>query len=260
MQAGDASHGLLALKRRDDVVCTAYNYGMGSAIDTKNRLRTAPTPSPAPETRAVREPGRRMRSQLLDAAAALFKLHGISGTSVADIAAAAGAFPSQVTYYFCTKEALFVETACREMLYVAQRAEQAASTLRTLDAYMQALVSQVVAADGLAMFIEALVLVRRRQDLAPLIERTVDRLHAEGARAYADVRTRRAWSLTDDPGIRARRFWALVIGVVLSSAASGAAAGRARNEILELLRAEWHGGPAADPPHARLRAVRTSSA
>ena len=237
---------------------------MGSATDTQNRPRTAPTPSlaaahaHAPETRAVREPGRRMRSQLLDAAAALFKLHGMSGTSVADIAAAAGAFPSQVTYYFCTKEALFVETACREMLYVAQRAEQAASTVRTLDAYMQALVSQVVAADGLAMFIEALVLVRRRQDLAPLIERTIDRLHAEGARAYTDMRRRRAWSLTDDPGIRARRFWALVIGVVLSNAASGAATGRARNEILDLLRAEWHGGPAADPPHAPLRAVRTS--
>ena len=46
--------------------------------------------------------------------------------SIADIAAAADAFPSQITYYFRTKEALFVEAACRDMLYVARAAEQAA--------------------------------------------------------------------------------------------------------------------------------------
>ena len=37
-----------------------------------------------------------------------------------DFAAAADAFPSQITYYFRTKEALFVEAACRDMLYVAR--------------------------------------------------------------------------------------------------------------------------------------------
>jgi AcrR family transcriptional regulator len=204
--------------------------------------------------RAVREPGRRMRSQLLDAAAALFKSNGLSGTSVADIAQAGNAFPSQVTYYFHTKEALFVETACREVLYVAQRAEEAAATARTLDAYIDALVSQVVSADGLAMFIEALALARRRQDLAPLIARTVERLHTEGARAYDDVRARRGWAVSDDPPLRARRFWALVLGVVLSSTATGAPQGHARNAILELLRAEWQARTGGGAPQARASA------
>ena len=62
-----------------------------------------------------------MRSRLLDAASALFKTYGLNGTSVTAIAGAADAFPSQVTYYFRTKEALFVEAACRDMLHIAER-------------------------------------------------------------------------------------------------------------------------------------------
>ena len=82
---------------------------------------------PLKATRAVREPGKRMRSRLLDAAVELFKDQGLAGVAVADIAAAAGAFPSQITYYFRTKEALFVEAACREVLYVARQAEEEAA-------------------------------------------------------------------------------------------------------------------------------------
>ena len=73
------------------------------------------------------KPGQRMRSRLLDAAATRFKAFGLADVSVAEIAADAGAFPSQVTYYFGTKEALFVEAACREMLYLARDAEAASS-------------------------------------------------------------------------------------------------------------------------------------
>ena len=211
------------------------------------------------DTRAVRETGRRMRSHLLDAAVALFKARGTAGTSVSDIAEAAGAFPSQVTYYFQTKQALFVEAACREVLYVAQQAEEHASNARTLDVYIEALVVKVAGAEGLAMFIEALTLARRRQDLAPLIERTVGRLHVEGARAYADIRERRGWRLSDDPAMRARRFWALVLGVVLRGAATGAAAPESTREILELLKSEWHAPEIQNEPRGRLKAVRSYS-
>src|SRR5262249_15888022 len=81
---------------------------------------------PKHAARATRSAGRRMRSLLLDAASRLFKERGLTGASISDIAAAADAFPSQITYYFRTKEALFVEAACRDMLYVARSAEQAA--------------------------------------------------------------------------------------------------------------------------------------
>src|ERR1700760_1515923 len=89
--------------------------------------KTAPMPldgDPKHAARATRTAGRRMRSLLLDGASRLFKERGLAGTSISDIAAAADAFPSQITYYFRTKEALFVEAACREALYVAPAADK----------------------------------------------------------------------------------------------------------------------------------------
>jgi AcrR family transcriptional regulator len=191
--------------------------------------------NPIVDLRAVREPGKRMRSRLLDAAVELFKSKGQGGASVAEIAAAAGAFPSQVTYYFRTKEALFVEAACREVLYVARQAEIAAASAATGSDYNHRLVEAVVGSAGLALFVEALSLTRRRQDLAPLIERTFERLHAEGDRAYAEVRQRRTWTGAET-AIAARRFWTLALGVALREGATEATVAEAVEEMLALLR------------------------
>ena len=99
---------------------------------------------PLAEVRGVREPGKRMRSRLLDAAVELFKAKGAAAVSVAEIAAAAGAYPSQITYYFRTKEALFVEAACREVLYVARQAELAAAGAASGSDYNRRLVETVI--------------------------------------------------------------------------------------------------------------------
>src|SRR6201995_1723129 len=145
-------------------------------------------------TRPGRPAGRRMRSLLLEGTTRKFKERGLAGTSISDIAAAADAFPSQITYYFRTKEALFVEAACRDMLYVARSAEQAALKAETPRDYTRALVEAVTATDSVAFFAEALTLTRRRPDLAPLVERTIERLHAEGMRAYAGQIARHGWN------------------------------------------------------------------
>ena len=197
--------------------------------------------APPVDGRARRTPGLRMRSQLLDVAVGLFKRQGLAATSVQQIAQAAGAFPSQVTYYFRSKEALFVEAACREVLYAARQTEAAAARCRSPDTYLAALAQAAVQSEGLALYIEALALARRRQDLAPLIARTTERLHAEGARAYAQMRERRRWPLHDDPQLRARRFWAVVMGVVLRGAAAGASPSEAATEVLALLRSDTPG-------------------
>lgn len=187
------------------------------------------------ELRAEREPGKRTRSRLLDAAVELFKAKGVSGVSVAEIAAAAGAFPSQITYYFRTKEALFVEAACREVLYVARQAELAAAGAATGREYNRRLVETVIGSPGLALFVEALSLTRRRQDLSPLIERTFERLHAEGDRAYGETRHRRGWSEAESAATVARRFWTLALGVTLREGATEAAVAEAVEEMTALL-------------------------
>ena len=187
------------------------------------------------EARAMREPGKRMRSRLLDAAVELFKARGAAGVAVAEIATAAGAYPSQVTYYFRTKEALFVEAACREVLYVARQAELAAAGARSGQDYNRRLVETVIGSPGLALFVEALSLTRRRQDLAPLVERTFERLHAEGDRAFADVRRSRGWAAAEDAATTARRFWTLALGVTLREGATEAAVTEAVEEMVALL-------------------------
>ena len=202
------------------------------------RTETAPEPfagDPKHAARATRTAGRRMRSLLLDGASRLFKDKGLAGTSISDIAAAADAFPSQITYYFRTKEALFVEAACRDMLYVARATEQAALRAESPREYTQALVKSVTATDSVAFFAEALTLTRRRPDLAPLVERTIERLHAEGMRAYADQIARHGWRSLRDPDASSRRFWALAIGVMVEGFAMGRSPDEMAAEMLRVL-------------------------
>ncbi|QOZ10055.1 TetR/AcrR family transcriptional regulator C-terminal domain-containing protein [Bradyrhizobium sp. CCBAU 51765] len=190
---------------------------------------------PKHAARATRSAGRKMRSLLLDAASPLFRERGLSGTAITDIAAAADAFPSQITYYFRTKEALFVECACRDLLYLARATEQAALKARTPREYTHALTATVTASDSVVFFAEALTLTRRRQDLAPLVERTIERLHGEGARAYASQVARHGWRSLRAPDESSRRFWAVAIGVILEGYAMGRSPEELCAEMLRLL-------------------------
>lgn len=213
----------------------------------KDASATARSSDPKHAVRATRMAGRQMRSRLLDAASRLFRGRGLAAVSIADIAAMADAFPSQITYYFRTKETLFVEAACREALYVARAAEQHAGKQLSPSDYTRALVQSVMASDALGFFVEAMTLTRRRQDLAPLIERTVERLHAEGLRAYAAEMAARGWQTRLDPATSARRFWAIAIGVTLEGQAMGRGPEALAAEMLRLL------GPQADAPPAAAR-------
>ncbi|WP_342730572.1 TetR/AcrR family transcriptional regulator C-terminal domain-containing protein [Bradyrhizobium sp. B117] len=193
------------------------------------------TGDPKHAVRATRSAGRKMRSLLLDAASPLFRERGLSGASITDIAAAADAFPSQITYYFRTKEALFVECACRDLLYLARATEQAAQKARTPAEYTYALAETVTASDSIAFFAEALTLTRRRQDLAPLVERTIERLHSEGTRAYAGQVARHGWRSLRAPDESSRRFWAVAIGIILEGYAMGRSPEALCTEMLRVL-------------------------
>src|SRR6266436_5906708 len=195
--------------------------GRMKGASTKERSR-----DPKHSVRATRSAGRQMRSRLLDAASRLFKQRGLAAVSIADIAAAADAFPSQITYYFRTKEALFVEAACRDVLYVARAAEQHAGKQLSPADYARA-----------------------------LVERTVERLHAEGLRVYAAEMAAHGWHSRFDPETSARRFWTIAIGVTLEGQAMGRSPDDLAAEMLRLL------GPQADAPPAaaRLTVVRTGN-
>jgi len=218
---------------------------------------------PRHSARATRSAGQSMRSRLLDAASALFKAHGLNGTSITAIAGAADAFPSQITYYFRTKEALFVEAACRDILHLAGRTEKAAVRARTPKAYAAAVVDSVVGADELALFVEALTLARQRPDLTPQIARTIERLHVEAARAYAQKIARHGWHTHLPPDVTGRKFWRIALGAALEGHAAGrsvaAVSAAAREALGELAEARPPRSAAAPRLHLAAASGRRAA-
>ena len=89
--------------------------------------------------------------------------------------------------------------------------------------------------DSVAFFAEALTLTRRRQDLAPLVERTIERLHGEGLRAYSNQIERHGWSTLRDPDATSRRFWAVAIGGMVEGYAMGRSPEALCAEMLRVL-------------------------
>lgn len=224
----------------------------------KRSRRTARSSAPRHSVRATRTAGQKMRSRLLDAASALFKTRGLNGTSITAIASTADAFPSQVTYYFRTKEALFVEAACRDMLHIAERVEKAAARARTPKAYASAVVDSVVGADGLVLFVEALILARQRPDLMPEIARTIERLYVEGTRAYATEMARHGWHTLDAPDVTVRRYWTLALGIALEGYATGRSAAAMADAMREALGEVAETRSAKDAKAPPLHLVSTS--
>jgi AcrR family transcriptional regulator len=183
--------------------------------------RVTATPNSYP--RATRAAGKQTRRALLDAAGRLFAERGLGGVSAAEIAREAGAFPSQVTYYFGSKEALFVEAACRSVLYAAADVERAGARTRSPRGYVHTLVTTALASPALLTFVEAALLVRGRPDLAPWVRDTYARLHTEGERAVVENLVRRGWEIKATAAAEARGFWAAIFGVALERAAVGEA-------------------------------------
>jgi AcrR family transcriptional regulator len=196
---------------------------------------------PRHRARATRPSGRRTRSALLDSATDLFAARGLQDVSVIEIAAQADAFPSQVTYYFGSKEALFVEAACREVLRLGTRVEEAGRLARTREQYARVMAKTALSSPALLTFAEALLLARQRAALAPLVARTLERLHSEGARAWSERCSRQGWAVTAPADAVARGFWAVILGLVLERAGSGGAfdLGTAEAAVLATLSVQY---------------------
>jgi AcrR family transcriptional regulator len=184
--------------------------------------------------RDLARPGERMRSRLLDGAARRFKALGLNGVSIGEIATEAGAYPSQVTYYFGTKEALFVEAACREFLHLASDAEAKSVAAKPGRDYVETMVRNVVGAPELCLFVEALALARRRLELQPQVQATFDRIDRESTRAFAEYQVR-SGEAARNSAAPAHRFWVLALGLTARGGATGESAEELGVEMLRLL-------------------------
>ncbi len=158
--------------------------------------------------RATRESGRQTRDALFTAATELFLEHG-DGVAITQICAAAGAHPNQVTYYYGSKERLFVEVACAAVLRAGKRAEDDAATAETVGDYTEKLVGSLLGpgAPSVELFVEAMLMTGRRGELRDLITDTLRTLHSSGEDALIRTLMRTGWQLRAGIDVEAKAFW-----------------------------------------------------
>lgn len=163
----------------------------------------------------MRPRGRRTRGRLVDAAVDLFATRPRESVSVAEIATAAGAHPNQVTYYFGSKDALYVEAVWRDFLHQSEAVARAGAAARTPASYRRRVTAAAVELAGLPAAAEALLLVRTRPELAVVTGYALDVLFRQSGDALTAVLGRRGWSTARPVHDEVRQFWCAVLGAAL---------------------------------------------
>lgn len=186
--------------------------------------------------RGSREAGKATRQTLLRAAAEVFTEHGETA-SVAQICAGAGTYPNQVTYYFGSKDQLFVEVACGAVLRAGRAAEEAAATATTVGEYTHALISTLLGAQArnVELFTMAMSMASRRVDLRPQIAETLAELHERGAEALMRTLMRTGWELRAPIDVEAKAFWSAIFGLVIQQAVAGDQLGYRPEDAVEIV-------------------------
>jgi len=175
------------------------------------------------------------RRRILDNAVALFVERGLGGVSVKAIADAAGVFPSQINYYFDSKEALFVEAACREAVHIGTAVEKAGLGARSPAEFVSAILGAAFESPSLLLFAEAMSVARFDRALRHQVGATLAKLHHEGERAVRETLDRQGWRLRTSPAVEAQAYWATVLGVALQQAAlPSASAGDVAESVISM--------------------------
>ncbi|MFI6759784.1 TetR/AcrR family transcriptional regulator C-terminal domain-containing protein [Micromonospora sp. NPDC050417] len=173
-----------------------------------------PQPRPFAPTR---DRGRRTRALLLEQAATLFGEHGFESVSVAGIATAARAHPNQVTYYFGSKDALFVHAAFLLLLRDAERLEPVGRRQRTPDAFRRAMARTALALPAVPIAIQAMSITRQRPELRPVAEQNLALLFHRAQRYLTAILELHDWVIDRPADVETRTFWSAVLGARLIS-------------------------------------------
>ncbi len=100
-------------------------------LDSEEELpRPAQEAVPGVNRSGPRKAGEATRERMLDSAEALFATHGYHGTSMRDVAEAAGSRIALVTYHFGSKDTLFSKVVERRASFMAHQRIQALDSAR----------------------------------------------------------------------------------------------------------------------------------
>lgn len=158
-----------------------------------------------------------MRARLLEEAASLFADRDVEAVSVAEVAAAAGAHANQVTYYFGSKDALFVHAAFLLLLREAERLEPVGARQRTPKAFRVALARTALALPAVPLAVRAMSITRRRPELRPVAEQNLAVLFRQARRYLEAILERHGWVIDRPADVETRTFWSGVFGARLIS-------------------------------------------
>ena len=165
----------------------------------------------------ARTRGRRTRAAILEQAVALFARRGMDDVSLAEVAEAAGVFPSQITYYFASKPALFVHSAFALLLRDAERLERVGRRQRTPEAFRTALARAALALPSVPLVTQALAVAAHRPELQAAVQRDLTLLFRSAQRYLEQVLAERDWAIDRAPDVETRTFWSTVLGARLVS-------------------------------------------
>jgi AcrR family transcriptional regulator len=173
--------------------------------------RTTPRPPAGPAL----ERGRATRRRILEATARLCLERRGAELSVADIAAAAGVFPNQVTYHFGAKDALLVEAAFLGLLHDAERIEAIGPRSPDAASYRRAVARAVLALPSLPSITRALAAAISKPELAGVVDTHLQLLFRQSERHGNRLIAARGWQVDRPMAVEVRTFWSAALGAVL---------------------------------------------
>jgi AcrR family transcriptional regulator len=177
------------------------------------------TAEPASPGGPALERGQPTRYRIIEQTARLCRERGGAELSVAEIAAAAGVFPNQVTYHFGSKDSLMVHAAFLGLLHDAERIEAVGFRAGDAASFRRGIARAVLALPSLPAVARALAAGVSRPELAPVIDKHLRLLFGQSERYLRRLTRERGWSLDRPAAVEARTFWSAALGAVLLSRA-----------------------------------------
>jgi AcrR family transcriptional regulator len=135
--------------------------------------------------------------------------------SVAEIAAAAGVFPNQVTYHFGSKDSLLVHAAFLALLHDAERVEPVGRRAPDAAAFRRNVSRAVLALPSLPAVAGALAAGIARPELAPVVDLHLKLLFRQSERYVRRLAAARGWQAARPLNVEVKTFWSTALGAVL---------------------------------------------
>ena len=170
---------------------------------------------PRSPSRPRPERGHATRYRIIEQTARLCTERHGAEVSVAEIAAAAGVFPNQVTYHFGSKDSLLVHAAFLALLRDAETVEPVGLQATDPAAFRRGIARSVLSLPSLPLVASSVAAAITRPDLAPVVDKHLRLLFGQSERYLRRVTRERGWSLGRTPAAEARTFWSAALGAVL---------------------------------------------